>query len=141
MGRRLLPVVISLAALGFASPGWAKPIPIISAPAPATSLSVVQTVRVGAKETIWFRVHDPLAAFAYNVQVSAGTMNGKLVANTGSRLIHKMQVFDSFVWTPKTKGSFTACVVAMDMGAVSTRNIGYSCKTIVVLPPAPSHQH
>ncbi|MGD0712973.1 MAG: hypothetical protein ABSB24_02150 [Gaiellaceae bacterium] len=131
MGKRTVPIIAAFAALVAAAPCWAKP--PVTAPAPTTSLSAPQTARVGAKVTLWFKVHDPLAVFSYNVQVSAGTKDGRVVANTGSILIqHKTQALGSFVWTPKAKGAYTACVVAMDFGALGSRAIGYSCKPITV---------
>jgi len=133
MGKRtfLLPLVVALVALVVASPCWASP--PTTAPAPVTSLTVPKTAHVGQKVTLWFRVRDPLARFIYNAQVSVGSMKGKLVANTGAIFVqHRTQAQGSLVWVPKAKGSYTACVVGMDMGAATSRALGTSCTQITV---------
>jgi hypothetical protein len=125
-----LALLVSLT--GSASGARAQSFRQVVAPAPATSLRVATTARVGKQAALRFTVSDSLAAFSYNVQVSAGTGDGKLVANTGVIVIrHKTHVSGSFAWTPKAKGYYTACVIGIDLGAAS-RNLGSSCKLITV---------
>ena len=101
--------------------------------APHLAFSVPAHAKSGARVSFHYWISDRLQAFSYNVQVSIGSTNGKLVANSGSTFIRHGKAGGTFVWPKAKRGRYTACLVAMDLGdKTGHRALSLACSPLLV---------